>query len=69
MVFQSHVLVDWRTVLGNVLLQTDLRGLRRRDYLAPARELLASVGLGEFTGRYPYELSGGCSSAPHSAGR
>jgi NitT/TauT family transport system ATP-binding protein len=59
MVFQHHVLVDWRTALGNVLLQIDLRGLRRRDYLAPARELLASVGLGEFADRYPYELSGG----------
>ena len=59
MVFQNHVLVDWRTALGNVLLQVDLRGLRRRDYVAPARELLASVGLGEFLDRYPYELSGG----------
>ena len=59
MVFQNPVLVDWRTVLGNVLLQVDLRGLQRRDYLAPARELLASVGLGEFAERYPYELSGG----------
>jgi NitT/TauT family transport system ATP-binding protein len=59
MVFQNHVLVDWRTVLGNVLLQIDLRGLRRRDYVGAARELLASVGLGDFTERYPYELSGG----------
>jgi NitT/TauT family transport system ATP-binding protein len=59
MVFQHHVLVDWRTALGNVLLQIDLRGLRRRDYVAPARELLASVGLAEFVDRYPYELSGG----------
>jgi NitT/TauT family transport system ATP-binding protein len=59
MVFQHHVLVDWRTALGNVLLQIDLRGLRRRDYVGPARELLDSVGLGEFVDRYPYELSGG----------
>jgi NitT/TauT family transport system ATP-binding protein len=59
MVFQNHVLVDWRTVLGNVLLQIDLRGLRRRDYVGRAQELLASVGLAEFADRHPYELSGG----------
>ncbi|MFO1039573.1 MAG: ABC transporter ATP-binding protein [Geminicoccaceae bacterium] len=58
-VFQSHVLVDWRDVLGNVLLQVDLRGLRRADYQDHARELLDSVGLGAFAGRRPYELSGG----------
>jgi NitT/TauT family transport system ATP-binding protein len=59
MVFQSHVLVDWRTVLGNVLLQIDLRGLRRRDFRERAQDLLASVGLAEFADRHPYELSGG----------
>ncbi|MFO1075286.1 MAG: ABC transporter ATP-binding protein [Geminicoccaceae bacterium] len=58
-VFQSHVLVDWRDVLGNVLLQIDLRGLRRDDYLARANELLSSVGLEQFVARRPYELSGG----------
>jgi NitT/TauT family transport system ATP-binding protein len=59
MVFQNPVLVDWRTVLGNVLLQIDLRGLRRRDFQGRAQALLASVGLAEFAGRHPYELSGG----------
>ena len=59
MVFQSHVLVDWRDVLGNVLLQTDLRGLPRAAYLGRARELLRSVGLDQFAARPPYELSGG----------
>jgi NitT/TauT family transport system ATP-binding protein len=58
-VFQNPVLVDWRTVLGNVLLQIDLRGLRRRDFLDRAQALLASVGLAEFANRRPYELSGG----------
>ncbi len=59
MVFQSHVLVDWRTVLGNVLLQIDMRGLRRGDYLDRSHELLRSVGLTDFESRYPWELSGG----------
>ena len=58
-VFQSHALVDWRDVLGNVLLQTDLRGLPRASYQDRARELLRSVGLEPFAARRPYELSGG----------
>jgi NitT/TauT family transport system ATP-binding protein len=58
-VFQSHVLVDWRDVLGNVLLQVDLRGLPRADYLDRARDLLRSIGLESFATRRPYELSGG----------
>lgn len=58
-VFQSCVLVDWRSVLDNVLLQIELRGLSRRDYQSKAEALLRSVGLGGFLDRHPYELSGG----------
>ena len=58
-VFQGSVLVDWRDALGNVLLQVELRGHRRRDYLDRAMALLESVGLKDFARRYPHELSGG----------
>jgi NitT/TauT family transport system ATP-binding protein len=58
-VFQSCVLVDWRSVLDNVLLQVELRGLSRREYRSKAEALLRSVGLGGFLDRRPYELSGG----------
>jgi len=58
-VFQTPVLVDWRDVIGNVLLQIELRKLNVNHYLDQARKLLDSVGLGEFKNRYPYELSGG----------
>ena len=58
-VFQSPVLVDWRTVLGNVLLQVEMRKLKTSDYEQRARELLKSVGLQDFEQRYPFELSGG----------
>jgi len=57
--FQGNVLVDWRDVLGNVLLQIELRGLPRLQFEPRARELLASVGLQDFMHRRPYELSGG----------
>ncbi len=57
--FQSDLLVDWRTVLGNVLLQCDMRGLNRRQHEARARALIASVGLQGFEDKRPFELSGG----------
>lgn len=59
MAFQDSVLLDWRTVLDNVLLQADVRRLPRVELEARARQLLASVGLGHLVDRYPYELSGG----------
>jgi NitT/TauT family transport system ATP-binding protein len=58
-VFQAPVLVDWRSVQGNIALQLELRGLRVEDYRSRIRELLASVGLTDFAGSRPYELSGG----------
>ena len=58
-VFQAATLLDWRTVLGNVLLQVELRGLDPKAYEARAVALLHAVGLGDFTGAFPRELSGG----------
>lgn len=57
--FQSDLLLDWHTVLRNVLLQCDMRGLDRRLHEARARELIASVGLDGFEDKRPFELSGG----------
>jgi NitT/TauT family transport system ATP-binding protein len=58
-IFQRDALLEWRTVLNNVLLQIDIRRLDRRRYDAVARELLARAGLGGFETYYPWELSGG----------
>ena len=60
-VFQRPVLLDWRTVLENVMLQAEARRLPRDTYLPVARDLLAKVGLGSFEDAYPHELSGGMS--------
>tara|TARA_R110002110_G_scaffold213556_1_gene426858 strand:+ start:293 stop:1123 length:831 start_codon:yes stop_codon:yes gene_type:complete len=57
--FQSDLLLDWRTVLRNVLLQCDMRGLDPKAHEARARELLSSVGLDGFEDKRPFELSGG----------
>jgi NitT/TauT family transport system ATP-binding protein len=58
-VFQSPVLLDWRTVLGNVLLQAESRGLDLGVYRDRALTLLESVGLAGFADKRPFELSGG----------
>ena len=47
-VFQSPVLLDWRTALGNVMLQAEARKMNRKDAEARARELLTTVGLDGF---------------------
>ena len=58
-VFQSPVLLDWRTALENVLVQVELRGLDPRAYKDRALRMLEQVGLRDFADRYPFELSGG----------
>jgi ABC-type nitrate/sulfonate/bicarbonate transport system ATPase subunit len=58
-VFQDPVLLDWRDVLANVMLQADVRGLDRDATRERSRALLARVGLDGFLHRHPYELSGG----------
>jgi NitT/TauT family transport system ATP-binding protein len=58
-VFQRDALLEWRTVLDNVLFQIDIRGLKRADYEPRAIELLARAGLAGFEKYYPWELSGG----------
>jgi NitT/TauT family transport system ATP-binding protein len=58
-VFQGPVLLDWRTVLDNVLLQVEMRSLPVRQYVDRAKALLHQVGLGDFQDRLPHELSGG----------
>ena len=58
-VFQDSILLDWRNVLENVMLQVDIRRLERARYEPIARHLLEATGLQGFETRKPYELSGG----------
>jgi NitT/TauT family transport system ATP-binding protein len=58
-VFQSPLLMAWRTVLQNILLQIDIRGLRTADYIPAAHELIRLVGLTGFEHAHPHQLSGG----------
>jgi NitT/TauT family transport system ATP-binding protein len=74
-VFQRDLLFDWRSVLGNIMLQADIRGLDRRRAREKALALLQKVGLQGFGGHYPWQLSGGmrqrvaiCRALLHDAG-
>jgi NitT/TauT family transport system ATP-binding protein len=59
MVFQSPVLLRWRTVIGNVLFPAEAFGQRGEATRDRALGLLELVGLQGFEQRYPHELSGG----------
>jgi NitT/TauT family transport system ATP-binding protein len=57
--FQAAGLLEWRTVAGNVELPLQLHGVGRAERRARARELLDLVGLADFAGHRPSQLSGG----------
>jgi len=59
MVFQSPVLLPWRTALGNILFVAEMGGLRAAAHRGRAEELMALAGLAGFERNYPHELSGG----------
>jgi len=59
MVFQSPVLLPWRTALGNILFVAEMGGLRAAAHRRRAEELMALAGLAGFERNYPHELSGG----------
>jgi NitT/TauT family transport system ATP-binding protein len=58
-VFQSPVLLPWRSSVENVLLPIEMLGRDTRAYRDRAHELLELVGLGGFADRRPHQLSGG----------
>ena len=59
MVFQSPVLLRWRTVLRNVMLPIEIRKINTKTYLEKAKNLIELTGLKGFEDKYPHELSGG----------
>ena len=59
MVFQRDVLLEWRTVLDNVLLPIEVKRLPKSAYRGKALDLLELVNLRAFADCYPEQLSGG----------
>jgi NitT/TauT family transport system ATP-binding protein len=58
-VFQRDLLLDWRSVLDNVMLPAEFLRLKLRELRPRAQELLDALDIGGASGRYPWELSGG----------
>src|SRR5882762_11920117 len=58
-VFQSPLLLPWRSVFKNVMMPVEVKGLPRKAYEERAHALLKMVGLAGFEDKYPYQLSGG----------
>jgi len=58
-VFQRDILLDWRTVLDNILLPIEFRRQRKAGWTKKASELLHLIGLPDYERRHSWELSGG----------
>lgn len=58
-VFQGFTLFPWRTILSNVALGLEIKGMPRAERLDRANDLLNLVGLKDFAQYYPNQLSGG----------
>ena len=57
--FQQSGLLEWRTVAENVELPLHVHGVGKAERRARAAELLELVGLADFAGSRPAQLSGG----------
>lgn len=58
-VFQDHNLFPWKTVISNVEFGLKMKGVVKAERREISKEILARIGLSEFTRHYPSELSGG----------
>lgn len=58
-VFQSPILLPWRSVRENVMLPIEILKLDKAAYRARAQSLIEMVGLRDFADKLPRELSGG----------
>lgn len=61
MAFQNPVLLEWRTIIENVILPLEIvaPSMPKKQQIDRAHELLALVGLEGFGDKRPSELSGG----------
>jgi len=58
-VFQAPALYPWRTIARNVTLPLEIFGLPKAEREKRAQHYLGLVGLSDFAGRFPWQLSGG----------
>ncbi|MFU0831986.1 MAG: Aliphatic sulfonates import ATP-binding protein SsuB [Oscillospiraceae bacterium] len=56
---QKDLLLPWRTILDNIILGLEIRGIPRAQAVERALPLMEKYGLKGFDSHYPNELSGG----------
>jgi NitT/TauT family transport system ATP-binding protein len=56
---QDDALLPWRSILGNVSLPLEIKGVAKAERQARGRDILRRVGLGGFEKHLPAQLSGG----------
>ena len=56
---QRDLLFPWRTIIDNVCLGLEVKGVSKAKRYEMAREQLARYGLADFADQYPNTLSGG----------
>jgi len=64
MVFQRDLLLEWRTVLDNVLLPIEVKRLRKADFVERAKSLLGLSGWAGSRIPIPASSRSACGSAP-----
>ena len=57
--FQNDQLLEWRTILHNVMLGIEIQRRLSLETYKIAEEMLEKYGLGDFKNSYPSQLSGG----------
>lgn len=58
-VFQNALLLPWRRVMDNILIQAEIRNLPMPAARKRAAALISMAGLQGFEDKYPWQLSGG----------
>jgi len=56
---QKDYLLEWRTILNNVLLGLEIKKSLTEENILYAKKLLKTYGLEDFINKYPSQLSGG----------
>ena len=59
MIFQEHALLPWCSIIDNVCIGLEMRGMARAEAREMAMLYLHMVGLEKVPDQRPYELSGG----------
>jgi NitT/TauT family transport system ATP-binding protein len=58
-IFQEASTLPWRTMIDNVALALEVRGVPKQERVAAAQKAIETVGLKGFERHYPSQLSGG----------